>query len=46
MKEIEDDYGEGVKHKRTQYFRVFNSSDLKKHKERREKYFIFQKLYK
>ena len=44
MKEIEDDYGEGVKHKRTQYFRVFNSSDLKKHKERREKYFKLDKL--
>ena len=44
MKEIEDDYGEGVKHKKTQYFRVFNSSDLKKHKERREKYFKLDKL--
>ena len=39
MKEIEDDYGEGVKHKRTQYFRVFNSSDLQEHKKVREKYF-------
>ena len=39
MTEIEDDYGEGVKHKRTQYFRVFNSSDLKEHKKVREKYF-------
>ena len=38
MKEIEDDYGKGVKHKRTQYFRVFNSSDLKEHKKVREKY--------
>ena len=44
MKEIEDNYGEGVKHKRTQYFRIFNSSDLKKHKERREKYFKLDKL--
>ena len=39
MKEIEDDYGDDVKHKRTQYFRVFNSSDLKEHKKIREKYF-------
>ena len=39
MEEIEDDYGEGVKHKRTQYFRVFNSSDLQEHKKVREKYF-------
>ena len=44
MKEIEDDYGEGVKHKRTQYFRVFNSSDLKEHKKVREKYFNLDKL--
>ena len=44
MKEIEDDYGEGVKHKRTQYFRVFNSSDLKEHKKIREKYFALDKL--
>ena len=44
MKEIEDDYGDGVKHKRTQYFRVFNSSDLKEHKKVREKYFALDKL--
>ena len=44
MKEIEDDYGDGVKHKRTQYFRVFNSSDLKEHKKIREKYFKLDKL--
>ena len=44
MEEIEDDYGNGVKHKRTQYFRVFNSSDLKEHKKVREKYFNLNKL--
>ena len=44
MKEIEDDYGAGVKHNRTQYFRVFNSSDLKEHKKVREKYFKLDNL--
>ena len=44
MKEIEDDYGEGVKHKKTQYFRVFNSSDLKEHKKIREKYYAKNNL--
>lgn len=44
MEEVEDDYGEGVKHKRTQFFRVFNSSDLKKHKAIREKYYKLNKL--
>ena len=43
MKEIIDDYG-GVKHKRSQYFGIFNSSELKKHKKRREKYFNKDKL--
>ena len=44
MEEIEDDYGGGVKHKKTQYFGTFNSSDLKEHKKRRQKYFSFDKL--
>ena len=44
MKEIEDDYGDNVKHKKTQYFGVFNSSDLKKHKKIREKYYELNKL--
>ena len=46
MKEIIDDYGKGVTHKRSQYFGIFNSSDLKKHKKRREKYFEMNKLKK
>ena len=41
-----DNYGNGVKHKRSQYFGIFNSSDLKKHKKRREKYFEKDKLKK
>ena len=44
MKSIEDDYGEGVKHIRSQYFGIFNSTDLKKHKERRQKYFDMKNL--
>ena len=46
MKEIIDDYGKGVTHRRSQYFGIFNSTDLKKHKERREKYFKMNKLKK
>ena len=46
MQEMIDDYGNGVKHKRSQYFGIFNSSDLKKHKKRREKYFEKDKLKK
>ena len=45
MQEIIDDYG-GVKHKRSQYFGIFNSSDLKKHKKRREQYFKKDNLKK
>ena len=46
MKEIVDDYGNNVTHKRSQYFRVYNSSDLKKHKKRREKYYKMENLKK
>ena len=46
MKEIKDDYGNNVTHSRSQYFRVYNSSDLKKHRKRREKYFEMDKLKK
>ena len=46
MKEIIDDYGNGVTHRRSQYFGIFNSTDLKKHKKRREKYFKMNKLKK
>ena len=44
MKEIEDDYGDNVTHKKTQYFGVFNSSELKEHKKIREKYYKLNKL--
>ena len=44
MKEIIDDYGNNVTHKKSQYFRVYNSSDLKNHRKRREKYFKMDKL--
>ena len=44
MKEIIDDYGEGVIHHRSQYFGIFNSSDLKEHKKRRQKYFDMNNL--
>ena len=46
MKEIVDDYGNNVTHSRSQYFGVHNSSDLKQHKKRREKYFKMDKLKK
>jgi hypothetical protein len=46
MKEIVDDYGNGVTHRRSQYFGIFNSTDLKKHKERRQKYFDMNNLKK
>ena len=39
MKEIVDDYGNNIKHHRTKIFQLFNSSELKKYKERRENYF-------
>ena len=44
MKEIVDDYGDNITHRRTQYFGVFNSSDLKKFKKIREKYYELNKL--
>lgn len=37
--EIIDDYGYGVKHHRSKSFGIFNHSDSKNHKKRREKYF-------
>lgn len=46
MKEIVDDYGNGITHRRSQYFGIFNSTDLKKHKERRQKYFDMNNLKK
>ena len=46
MKTIEDDYGNGVKHNRSQYFGIYNGTDLKKHKERRKKYFEKNNLKK
>ena len=46
MEEIIDNYGNNVTHKRSQYFRVYNSSDLKNHKKRREKYFKMKNLKK
>ena len=46
MKEIVDDYGDGVTHTRSQYFGIFNSTDLKKHKKRRENYFNKNNLKK
>ena len=44
MKEIIDDYGkdeqgDDIKHHRTKIFQLFNSTTLKEHKERRQKYF-------
>ena len=39
MKEIEDDYGNGIKHQRSKIFQLFNSSILKEHKKRRQHYF-------
>ena len=44
MKEIVDDYGNGVTHHRSQYFGIFNSTDLKNHKKRRQKYFNMNNL--
>ena len=44
MKTIEDDYGTGVKHNKSQYFGIYNATDLKKHKKRREKYFDMNNL--
>ena len=46
MKEIVDDYGDGVTNTRSQYFGIFNSTDLKKHKKRRENYFNKNNLKK
>ena len=46
MKKIVDDYKNGVTHTRSQYFGIFNSTDLKKHKERRQNYFKMDNLKK
>jgi len=39
MKEITDDYGEGIIHHRTKLFELFNTSVLKEQKKRRQDYF-------
>jgi hypothetical protein len=44
MKEIVDDYGKDIKHHRTKIFGLFNSTILKQHKQRRQKYFDNYKL--
>ena len=44
MKEIVDDYGKDILHHRTKPFGLFNSTILKQHKKRRQKYFDNYKL--
>ena len=46
MKEIVDDYGNNVQHHRSKIFLIFNSTVLKEHKQRRQKYFDEYKLKK
>jgi len=46
MKEIVDDYGNNVQHHRSNLFLIFNSTVLKEHKQRRQKYFDKYKLKK
>ena len=46
MKEIVDDYGNNVQHHRSKIFLIFNSTVLKEHKQRRQKYFDKYKLKK
>ena len=45
-KEITDDYGINVIHKRTETFGLFSSNVLKEYKKRREKYYEFNHLKK
>ena len=46
MKEITDDYGEGIVHHRTKLFELFNTSVLKEQKKRRQDYFEKYQLKK